>query len=144
MNGYNELNYNVLKSFILDDKNGKQVIQIRKQIEIETPKYIINSIKKCSKRENDFFNSKKNESCPYISIDFFDKYNNKISDILYFYYTNAQYSENDLVNNDNDIEVDWVLLTSKNKTVGYDDLKSNYRIENHHMGYGRNGSVTIY
>jgi hypothetical protein len=145
MIGYIEDEYDVLKEFKYEDNNKNHVYQLRQTKHVDFEEYYSRVSRRffgdivILKEENpDKYNqckeSYKSKIKTYISIEICNKGDSHGFDLLLFYSDELE---------EKTIDSDWNLI-STDKTVKIKELSHDYRIENHHTGYGNNGSVAMY
>lgn len=124
MFGYKEIDYDVIENFELDvqDSGSTQFFEIRKEKESFRPSHEEVGIK-----QSDY------DRLPYIAL-YEKSIDGKITlDVLFKYDGDEKYN----------LEKDWEMLKS-DPHVEIKDLLCHRWIENHHIGYSKDGSVTMY
>jgi hypothetical protein len=145
MIGYIEDDFKVLKEFKYEDDNKNHVYQLRQTKHVDFEEYysrvsrrFFGDIEKLKEEKPDKYNqckkSYESEIKPYISIEICNKGDSHGLDLLLFYSDELK---------EKTIDSDWDLI-STDKTVKIKDLSHDYRIENHHTGYGKYGCVVMY
>jgi hypothetical protein len=139
MFGYSEEEYTVIDSITHNINGTTHNYELRQSNKIDDYKKsgFYNSLLKNKEKNADKINqyiANCEEQCkPYISVFGTNSENKPIYDILFFY--------NDV--NESLLESNWedIKLTH---TKELKDFNHSYRIENHHIGYGNDGSITMY